>query len=306
MKAMKNDFFDDTFLARWMDSTLTKEELTLFKKHPEYLKYVQIKQVSNQLSFSDYNVDNAFEKFKAKKTAKKKTIVIPMYKYIGAIAATVILLFGIFTFYNSPNNYKTGVASTETILLPDGSEVLLHSNSLVKVNKNWGKDRSLELQGQAFFKVKKGKKFSVHTSLGKVQVLGTQFSVTNYNKDLFTVKCFEGKVRVTTPEKTLILTKGDAYQWTGSNNITWTFDQTAPSWISKHLVTFNKVPLSVVALSLENHYSIKIINPENIPSSNLFTGNYTTKDLDTALYTIFSTVGLKYEFSKPNEVRILR
>ena len=306
MKAMKKDFFDDTFLARWMDGTLTKEEAIQFEKEPEYSKYVQIKKASNQLSFSDYDVNNAFDTFRSKHFTKKTSKVIPLYKYLGAIAATAILLFGFLFFYNSPNNYKTEIANTETILLPDGSEMQLQANSLAKVAKNWEKDRSLNLQGEAFFKVKKGEKFSVNTSLGKVQVLGTQFSVTNYNENLFTVKCFEGKVRVITPEKTLILTKGNAYQWTNTNSITWKFNETKPSWISKSEITFNKVPLYLVAQSLENHYSIKIINSENIPVSNLFTGNYTTTDLNTALYTIFSTAGLKYKISKSNEVHILR
>jgi len=303
---MEEDFFDDTFLARWFANDLTSEELVRFKKHPEYSKYAQIKKTSNKLSFSEYNVDNAFNTLKEKRASKKETKVIPLYRYIGAIAAAVALLFGFLFFFNTDTTYSTEIAATENILLPDESEMKLHANSLAKVNKNWDKNRSLKLQGEAFFKVKKGKKFSVLTNLGTVEVLGTQFSVNTFNESLFTVKCFEGKVRVTTPQKTLILMPGDAFQLSNKNSSTWKFSQSEPTWISNSEVTFNKVALPLVVKSLTNHYSLKIINPQDIPEANLFTGNYTTKDLKTALYTIFSTSGLKYELSTTNEVRILR
>lgn len=306
MKAMEEDFFDDTFLARWAANELTEEELARFKKHLEYSKYSHIKKTSDRLSFSEYNVDNAFNLLKEKRSTKQETKVISLYKYVGAIAAAVALLFGFLFFFNNATTYQTEVASIEDILLPDGSEMKLHANSKASVSKNWDKNRSLELRGEAFFKVKKGKKFSVQTDLGTVQVLGTQFSVNTFTKNLFTVKCFEGKVRVTTPQKTLILMPGDAFQLIGKESTIWKFNQLRPTWLTNAEVSFNKVPLPTVIKSLANHYSLKIVNPQDIPEESLFTGNYTTKNLKTALYTIFSTSGLKYELSKTNEVRILR
>jgi len=304
---MGEDFFDDTFLARWLANDLTSEELANFEAHPEYSKYLHLKKTSDRLSFSEYNVDSAFASLKEKYSIKKETKIIPLYRYIGVIAAATVLLFGfIFFINNSSTTYKTKVATIENILLPDGSEMKLHANSVAKVNKNWDKNRSLKLQGEAFFKVKKGKKFSVQTDLGTVQVLGTQFSVNTFTKNLFTVKCFEGKVRVTTPQKTLILMPGNAFQLIGKESSTWKFNQLQPTWVNSTEVTFNKVPLPLVVKSLANYYSLSIVNPQDIPEGSLFTGNYTTEDLKTALYTIFSTSGLRYELSKTNEVRILR
>jgi transmembrane sensor len=43
---------------------------------------------------------------------------------------------------------------------------------------DWSKERTLSLEGEAFFEVQKGSKFSVVTSDGIVEVLGTSFDVT--------------------------------------------------------------------------------------------------------------------------------
>jgi len=307
MNPMKNDFFDDTFLARWITNSLTLDELTKFKNYPEYQKYLKIKQASEKILFSEYDVDTAFKEVISQQQPKKTPKVISLYKIIGAIAAVGILLFGLFIFkHTKAPHYKTEIAVLEKILLPDGSKMQLHANSTANISKKWDIHRNITLNGEAFFNVKKGKRFSVKTNLGIVEVLGTQFSVNSFNDELFIVKCFQGKVKVSTPQKTLILAAGDAYQWANNRIQKWKFEEKTPLWISKSEISFRNTPLPTVIKSLENHYEIKVINPKNIPQTTLFTGNYTKKDLNLALYTIFSTVGLKYELSNSNKVRIIR
>ncbi len=309
---MEKDFFDDTFLARWLSEELTVKELSDFEKHPEYLQYVRIKQTSDKLRFTSYDVDGAFNKMKVKqdcnKKAKTKSKVIPLYRYISVVAASVLLLVGMLFFYNnSKTTYTTNIASTKKIMLPDGSEMELQAHSVAKVAKNWDTNRNLGLEGEAYFKVKKGQKFTVNTDLGAVQVLGTQFSVNILNKSLFTVKCFEGKVRVKTPKNTLILMPGQAYQWVkgSEEDSQWNFSDKQPRWVSSSEVNFNKVPLPLVIESLKNHYNVSFDNQDSIPKEILFTGNFKINSLNSALYTIFSTVGLRYEISDSKVVKVL-
>ena len=60
----------------------------------------------------------------------------------------------------------------------------------------WGEKRELELKGEAFFDVEKGKRFDVNTELGKISVLGTEFNVLSRDS-IFKVSCYEGLVQVT-------------------------------------------------------------------------------------------------------------
>ena len=82
--------------------------------------------------------------------------------------------------------------------------MLLNSKSTITFNKhNWDTNRTLELNGEAFFDVEKGNTFTVKTSQGNVSVLGTEFNV-NASVDFFRVSCYEGKVKVSEMLTTVI------------------------------------------------------------------------------------------------------
>ena len=54
----------------------------------------------------------------------------------------------------------------------------------VNVENKWKNERSVNLDGEGFFKVAKGSKFDVETSAGTVSVVGTQFNVKNRKDDM--------------------------------------------------------------------------------------------------------------------------
>ena len=64
----------------------------------------------------------------------------------------------------------------KTITMPDKSVITLNADSRLSfVEGNWMNNRSVSLEGEAFFDVKKGTKFEVNSEVGKVTVLGYQF-----------------------------------------------------------------------------------------------------------------------------------
>jgi len=80
-------------------------------------------------------------------------------------------------------------------VLPDGSVVLLNSNSQISYVIN-EEVREVKLKGEAFFKVEKGiVPFVVRTPYGQVKVLGTAFNVNSNNEEL-EVEVDEGEVEV--------------------------------------------------------------------------------------------------------------
>ena len=86
---------------------------------------------------------------------------------------------------------------TRSVLLPDGSQMLLAAESNVQVKYSNGQREVMLAHGKVFFDVahERLRTFLVSTRLGQVQVLGTAFSVSDRGGDI-QVAVTRGRVRV--------------------------------------------------------------------------------------------------------------
>src|SRR5690606_24222208 len=111
-------------------------------------------------------------------------------------AIFVFVLAGYYYSTTTDTSIESDIAQTNTFSLQDDPEGVLNSCSRFTYNKkNWANQREISLDGEAYFKVTKGNKFSVKTLEGTVTVLGTQFNV--FARDgFFEVACYEGLVSV--------------------------------------------------------------------------------------------------------------
>lgn len=99
------------------------------------------------------------------------------------------------------NTLSTANGQTYQVLLPDGSRVWLNAASSLQyatdfANKNL---REVELQGEAYFEVKKHDRhpFRVKTKAQTVEVLGTHFNISNYpDESTIRTTLVEGSVKV--------------------------------------------------------------------------------------------------------------
>jgi len=108
---------------------------------------------------------------------------------------------------------STGKGELREVVLPDGTHVWLNSSSTLEYPVAFnGRERSVELQGEAFFDVQHADKipFIIHTGATTTTVLGTSFDIMSYpHQQHTTVSVQTGKVKVQTGEKMLaILEKG--------------------------------------------------------------------------------------------------
>ena len=199
-----------------------------------------------------------------------------------------------FLFFNTVKSFETEIAQTETLLLPDNSEVILNAQSKLTYNKkNWKNKRDLNLDGEAFFKVSKGQKFSVITDAGVVHVLGTQFNVKERD-NYFEVHCYEGLVSVTFNNETIKLPPGKTFRVINNSvEINDDFSSNSSSWMQKES-SFAKVPLVQVIDELQRQYDIKI-STENIDTTQLFTGTFTHSDKNIALQSVTIPLKLSYK-----------
>ncbi len=306
---MENHLTDDTFLARWISGELTSEELIAFKKSTDYPIYKKINESSLTLETASFNKQDLFNKIlqqthTQQQITKPKVIkLVPNWAY--AVAASVVIMFGVFYFINNETHYETDFSEQLVVTLPDYSKVLLNSNSdLDFKSRQWEDNRLVTLNGEAFFDVEKGASFKVLTSEGIVEVLGTEFNIT-VRDNYFEVQCFEGRVKVTSSDTNneTILTQGNAFRIVNSNAEVWNFILDEPNWLHGESA-FNNAPLSQVIISLENQFKVTF-DKSNIDQTKRFTGSFTHSNINLALKTVFVPMEISFKSNKENTIILL-
>lgn len=298
--------FDDTFLAKWLNKELDAETLTKFEKSQAFKEYSQIINTLNTATIPAYNVEKnlkaTLQKIKEQKTTKEKVRrLIPYWAY--AAASCLVLAFFGYLYFFQQTTYSTSFAEQRSFELPDKSKVQLNAGSEITFKTyGWKNDRKINLKGEAFFKVQKGTSFTVNTTQGEVEVLGTSFTVKD-RKNHFQVTCFTGKVSVKTIQKEkVILTKGQAYLLQNNKEKKYQIAVENPSWINNQS-TFTAVDIKEVINEIERQYNITIKGKENLKSAN-FSGRFTHNNLNKAIKTVFKAMEIPYKVDKNGNLEI--
>lgn len=283
-------------LAKWLNNDLTEAEEAEFRTDPDFEKYEKIKSYTAHLKVSDFDEEKVLKHVISHKKITPK--VVPLFKnWMFKVAAVLVIGLGI-TFmmqnFASETQYALNGKRT-TFSLPDNSEVVLNAGSEIEYKKwSWNNHRNLELHGEAYFRVAKGKRFEVTTPLGKVAVLGTQFNV-KARKNRFDVTCFEGRVKVNYKDKEIILTHGQSVTFENEKQINTKVNTPKPEWLENQ-ITFNKENLRNILDEIQRQYNVSI-DVKVKYSDKLFTGKIPTDNLDVALQIIATTYHLQ-----PNKI----
>lgn len=217
------------------------------------------------------------------------------------IAASIALLISFstlatFRFYTKNVVCLTG--NQTMAYLPDGSSVQLNSKSSLSFHPLWWKiKREVNLDGEGFFKVKKGEKFTVISSLATTSVLGTSFNIFARDKD-YEVTCLTGKVRVLSllNKNEVIITPNQMVVLNNKGNLDAHLNvnaKLAVNWTEGKFV-FTQRPLNKVLAEIARRYGVEIQNTNNL--SQLYTGNFIKeKDVEITLAIICKTFDLEYK-----------
>lgn len=292
----------DHLLAKWLNNDITNEELEQLKASPEYTSYIKIAETTSQFKAPDFNKEGNFISIQNKKEASQtKVVALNPFKTFLKIAAVFAVLFAGYLYVNNlDTNISTQIAQKQTFLLPDDSEVVLNANSTINYNKNnWDNNRELNLDGEAYFKVTKGQKFTINTNDGTVSVLGTQFNVFVRENQL-NVICYEGLVRVSFNDNAIELAAGNKITIENGNII----DQGKiialnPSWI-KNESSFDNATLLSVIKELQRQYPIKVTT-SNIDLNQRFSGSFSHENITLALRLLCEPLNLSFTIDKGKE-----
>lgn len=294
MSTTKENSANDTFLSDWMAGKLSDHQLKELVTETDFIAYQKLRDTLRNYQVPNPDMERNYAAIKAKRIAKldqKPTKVFPLFRY-AAIAAMMVLLFGLFQLFVFSNSITTDFGKTASITLADNSHVTLNAKSDLSYPSFFRYNRTLKLKGEAFFEVEKGNTFTVETEQGKVEVVGTKFNVIA-RPDFFEVICYEGKVNVISGTTATLLTHGDAIRFYHHKSETWKENNTPkPTWIAGES-TFKNLPLEFVIHQLQEQYNYKVQYPNALKSIRC-SGSFTHQDLETALQSICIPLQLKH------------
>jgi ferric-dicitrate binding protein FerR (iron transport regulator) len=300
----------DELLTKWLNNEISEEELEQLKNAPDYASYIRIAETASKLSPPEFKEKETYTaiasnvSFHQKDLKDLKVRPLRSMKTFLKVAAVFAILFTGFHLFNTlETSVKTTIAEKKTIELPDRSEVVLNAQSEVKFNKrNWDENRTISLNGEAFFNVSNGNTFNVNTDQGTVSVLGTQFNVFSRDNKFY-INCYEGLVSVSLNDTKIELHAGKELKI--ENGILIYHDTSNaenPSWLSNESY-FENATLALVLQEIERQYPIKITT-DNINVEKRFTGAFTHKDLDLALKSVCDPLNLAYSIGGNDDVTL--
>ena len=225
-----------------------------------------------------------------------------------AMAASLIILLGLaglMRFYSV--TLETLPGQHLTVDLPDGSVVQLNAASSLGYYPYWWRfSRQLSFEGEAFFDVEKGSRFTVSSVKGITSVLGTSFNIYSRNEN-YRVSCLTGKVRVAdlANSQEVILMPNEMTELTARGE----FDvrrnvnlKTTTAWINNEFV-FTSAPLNDVLEEIERQYDVTIAGKEAF--QNNYTGNFTREQsIEQVLAFVCKPFSIKFEKINTNEFKL--
>jgi ferric-dicitrate binding protein FerR (iron transport regulator) len=228
-----------------------------------------------------------------------------------SIAASIALLvsFSVLAFLKFySKNIDCLPGEQRMAYLPDGSTVQLNAKSSISFHPLWWKmNREVKLEGEGFFQVKKGEKFTVVSEKGTTSVMGTSFNIFARDED-YEVTCLTGKVRVLSlvskDEVIIIPNQMVAINKAGKLNANLNVNaKLAVDW-TKGKFIFTQTPLHKVLSEIARRYGVEIKNTENLDQ--LYTGNFTKqKEIEIILDLVCKPFDIEYKKLPSGEFVIL-
>jgi ferric-dicitrate binding protein FerR (iron transport regulator) len=184
-----------------------------------------------------------------------------------------------------------------TVDLPDGSRVFLNEGAEIAYAPVFKQERSVKLNGEAFFEVMSdpANPFTVHSGKVVISVLGTSFNVKNKKQSIDTeVYVKTGRVRMALEESDQFITLQAEEMGLSSTEELSKRPQEDPNYISWKTKDFKFVDaeLREVLMELEESYHVKI-HAEGVNLSDMkITTSYRSLSIDAILETIGTAFGM--------------
>lgn len=178
----------------------------------------------------------------------------------------------------------------QTITLPDQSTITLREGSNLSYPNRYPKNiRSVSLQGEALFNIEKDQKpFIVNLPIGQVEVLGTTFTISTSDQQIF-IQVQEGRVQFSIDSEIIqTLNKDQSLTYNRSTreaSISSIPGENIDSWVDNQLI-FESTPLNAVINDLSRHYTVNIQLETAELKDCQFSGTFDDVDLAIIMETL--------------------
>lgn len=228
-------------------------------------------------------------------------------KYASVAVLLLTLTYSLFRYAGSgtqPAVYYTEVrvenGERKELRLPDQTKVVLNAGSYIRYPARFdGRTRLVEIDGEAFFEVKRNetKPFIVRTGAADVKVLGTSFDVKAYAADeQVCVSVRSGKVQVDMPQASMRLVPDEQLVIDKEKGEFQKRNEDVgrvTAWMQGGLY-FNKTPIRSVARELERRYNCTIEFASSGPYEEYIYGEHDNKSLESVLKSIRHSTRIDY------------
>lgn len=305
-------------LEAWMEASEENKE----KVHQVCLNYWAT-DIALAASALDYNkaLDRLHERINKQNKDRYRTRrfynhLWKGWQWTAAVLFIPFLLCSLYFYHSSLMKQDVGInrmvevrtkpGMTASVLLPDSTIVFLNSSSILRYPLQFGDNREVLLNGEAFFAVKreKGQKFMVNTlNNSKITVYGTEFNVEAYQEDeILSATLLSGSIGFsygqTGKQKTLMISPGQKALYnmhTGKVVLKKANVEVETSWKDGRLV-FKNTPLKDALRMLGKKYGVKFSICNNVLLGSSFTGVFTNQSLAEVLQRFQVSSNMKFYF----------
>lgn len=303
-------------LNKYIESCLNSEERNSLKQQIASLSDNELTGVLSEI-WEEYslnpncpvNFDELTKKIQTG-TVQGSTRRLPLIIQIAASILLVISLsLSIYLYHDNKNlsnflhkdiTVHVNSGDKSNLLLPDGTEVFLNSETNLTYPSNFGyKQREVTIEGEAYMKIAKDKQvpFFIHTKSIVIEVLGTEFNLTSYDNMIETT-LIEGSVKLTTkgksPQTTHLAPNQKAVYDIENNELTITETSTyfETAWMRGELI-FRSTNFADMMKKLQMRYGVTISIENNRYDPDLFSGSFK----ESSVYGILKNLQLHYNFT---------
>ncbi|WPP51908.1 FecR family protein [Catalinimonas niigatensis] len=330
----EEDFVNDDYFIQWVmgsDPTVHSFWTSWLEENPQKAEVVKkAKQLILSIDFKKFHPANEdfsriwsaidqhiVEAEKNNSDTKiisiydKKRVSYFSYKQIFKsrhVAATILIgvlcasIFMWFLLKGQQIHHVTEYGEMKTIVLPDNSIVKLNANSSLTFNDSWdGESREVWLNGEAYFSVMHkadNQKFLVHVDHLRIEVLGTEFNVSNRREKARVVLSsgkvkldYEGKKDTKAPIQPIIMEPGEMVEMSAPFAQNKQFlkrkvdTERFTSWRNNQLI-FKDTPIKEVVYALQDQFGIDIIIKEQQVTEHNYTGTIPLDNIDIFFTTL--------------------
>jgi transmembrane sensor len=171
------------------------------------------------------------------------------------------------------NTISTMAGGKYQITLPDGSKVWLNALTSLKFPTMFkGRERIVELEGEAYFEVAKNKAMPFKVKMANntsIQVLGTHFNIMAYaNEGSIKATLLEGAINVKKGGLSKLMVPGQQANIADEINLKQVNADEAIAWMNG-LFSFDKTDIRTVMRQIERWYNVDVVYEGKVPDSQI-------------------------------------